>query len=56
MILFRFPLKMTLFLPFQNRENVLFTAETVAQRRGPMFAKQAVENLILQNSILAKEI
>ena len=56
MILFCFPLKITLFLPFQNREKVLFTAETVTQQNGPMFAKQTIDNLILQNSILAKEI
>ena len=31
---------MALFLPFQNGEKVIFTAETVAQRKGHIFAKQ----------------
>jgi len=33
---------MTLFLPFQNGEKVIFTAETVAQRNGTVVAKQAL--------------
>ena len=33
---------MALFLPFQNGKNSLFTVETVAERNGPIFAKQAL--------------
>ena len=39
---FRSPIQMTLFLPFQNGENAIFTAETFAQQNGPIFAKQAL--------------
>ena len=35
-------IQMTLFLPFQNGKNALFTVETVAERNGPIFAKQAL--------------
>ena len=34
-------IQMSLFLPFQNGENAIFRAETVAQRNGPIFAKWA---------------
>jgi len=34
---FRSPIQMAFFLPFQNGENGIFTAETVAQRKGPIF-------------------
>ena len=33
------------FLSFQDGENAIFTAETVAQRNGPIFAKQALNTL-----------
>ena len=39
---FRFPIQMALFLPFQNGEKVIFTVETVAERNGPISAKQAL--------------
>ena len=32
---------MAISLPFQNGEKILFTVETVAERNGPIFAKQA---------------
>ena len=38
---------MTLFLPFQNGKNALFTVETVAERKGPIFAKQTLTGIIL---------
>ena len=37
-----FPIQMTLFIPFRNEENAIFTAETVAQPNCPIFAKQAL--------------
>ena len=39
---FRSPIQISLFLPFQNGKNALFTVETVAERNGPIFAKQAL--------------
>jgi len=40
---FRSPIiQMSLFLPFQNGENAIFRAGTVAQRNRPIFAKQAI--------------
>jgi len=41
---FRSPIQMALFLPFQNGEKVVFTAETVVQRNGTVVAKQALSN------------
>ena len=43
-VLFRSPIQMTFFLPFQSGEKVIFTAETVAQRNGIVIAKQALNN------------
>ena len=43
MISFCFPVKMALSLPLHNRENALFTVEMIAERRDPIFAKQAVK-------------
>ena len=40
---FRSPIQIDPFLPFQNGGRAIFTAETVAQQRGPIFAKQALE-------------
>ena len=34
---------MALLLPFLNRENALFTVETVAERNDPIFTKQALD-------------
>jgi len=34
---------MSLFLPFQNGEKVIFTAETVAQQNGTVESKQALK-------------
>ena len=42
MVPFRSLIQIALFLPFQGGEKVIFTAETVAQRNGPIFAKQAL--------------
>ena len=39
---FSFLIQMALFLPFQNGEKIIFTAETVAQPNGLIFAKQAL--------------
>ena len=36
---------MALFLPFRNGERAIFTAGTVAQLNGPIFAKQALFTL-----------
>ena len=36
-----FPIQMAFFLSYQNIK-VFFTAETVAQRSGPIFAKQGL--------------
>lgn len=36
------PIHMALFLRFQRRENTLFIVYVVAERNGPMFAKQAL--------------
>jgi len=36
---FRSPIQMTPFLPFQNGEKVIFTAETIVQRNGSVVAK-----------------
>jgi len=43
---FRSPIQMTLSLPFQNGEKVIFTAETVAQRNGTVAAKQVLREEI----------
>ena len=40
-VLFPHTNTVALFLPFQNGENIIFTAKTVAQRNCPIFAKQA---------------
>jgi len=40
----RSPIQMTLFLPFQNGEKIIFTAETITQRNGTVVAKQALTN------------
>jgi len=47
---------MTLFLPFQNGE-VIFTAETVAQRNGTIVAKQALKfsNITFRSEKKCKE-
>ena len=37
-------IQMVLFLLFQNRKNALFTVEMVAERNGPVFAKQALRS------------
>ena len=44
-VLFHSPIQISLFLRFQNREKAIFTAETVAQRNGPIFTKQAPNHL-----------
>ena len=38
----RFPMQMALFFPFQNGGKVISTAEAVAQRNGPIFAKKGL--------------
>ena len=43
---FRSPIQIALFLPFRNGEKAIFTAETVAQRNGPIVAKQAHRNSV----------
>jgi len=40
---FRSPIQMAPFLPFQSGEEVVFTAETVAQQNGTIVAKQALK-------------
>jgi len=42
MVPLRSPIQIILFLPFQNERKPIFTAETVAQRNSPIFAKQAL--------------
>jgi len=44
-----FPLQITLFLPFQNGGNAIFTAETVTQRNVLIFAKGALRELGIVN-------
>jgi len=41
---FRSSIQMTLFVPFQNGEKVIFTAEAVAQRNGTVVTKQALRH------------
>ena len=35
-------IEIVFFLPFQNGRKAIFTAETVPQRNGPIFAEQAL--------------
>ena len=52
---FRSPIQMSLFLPFQNGEKVIFTAETVAQWNGTVAAKQALRCLMRDSPWLKTE-
>ena len=40
-VLFHSPIQVAIFLPVRNRGNALFTVGMVAERNGPIFAKQA---------------
>jgi len=44
---FRSPIGIALFLPFQNGEKAIFTAERIAQRNGLVFDKQALNTFSL---------
>ena len=48
---FRSPIQIDLFLPFQNGRKPIFTAETVAQRNGPIFAKQALSEYVARVTV-----
>ena len=58
MVLFCSPIKIPLFLPFQNREKILSTAEMVTQWNRSIVAKQALkegEDEVVMWSMLSGE-
>ena len=50
---FRSPIQIALFLPFRNGEKPIFTAETVAERNGPIFGKQALSLPLVARAVHA---
>ena len=51
---FRSPIQIALFLPFRNGEKPIFTAETVAERNGPIFGKQALSLPLVARAVHAR--